>query len=63
MIYQLIRRDPAWKATPWLALVSAVVWAWPSPMGLFGGVMIAAWRSPRRDAAPARQPFRSGTAD
>ncbi|HUP03374.1 MAG TPA: hypothetical protein VMU19_05265, partial [Bryobacteraceae bacterium] len=36
MIYQLIRRDPAWKATPWFALVSAVVWAGASPMFNFG---------------------------
>jgi hypothetical protein len=47
MIYELIRRDPAWRGTRWLAMVSAVVWACPSPigqlgvfvaiMGLFGG--------------------------
>jgi hypothetical protein len=36
MIYELIRRDQAWKATPWLALLSAVVWACPPPVGQFG---------------------------
>jgi hypothetical protein len=36
MIYQLIRRDPAWKATPWIALLSAVAWACPPPIGQFG---------------------------
>jgi hypothetical protein len=36
MIHQLIRRDQAWKATPWIALVSAVVWACPPPIGPFG---------------------------
>ena len=35
MIYQLIRRDPAWKAMRWLALVSAVVWAF-APARQFG---------------------------
>ena len=39
MIYQLIRRDPAWKATPWLALLSAVVWACPPPVGYFGALV------------------------
>ncbi|HEU0140057.1 MAG TPA: hypothetical protein VFQ79_10115 [Bryobacteraceae bacterium] len=34
MIHQLIRREPAWKATPWLALASAVAWSWmPSMFG------------------------------
>jgi len=36
MICQLIRRDQAWKTTPWLALLSAVAWAWPQPIGPFG---------------------------
>ena len=36
MIYQLIRRDPAWKVMLWLALVSAVVWACSPPIRLFG---------------------------
>jgi hypothetical protein len=40
MIYELIRRDQAWKATPWLALLSAVVWACPPP-NLVLGVVIA----------------------
>jgi len=39
MIYQLIRRDPAWKALRWLALVTAVVWAWPGPIGQLGALM------------------------
>jgi len=36
MIYQLIRRDRAWKTTPWIALLSAVAWACPPPIGQFG---------------------------
>lgn len=39
MIYQLIRRDPAWKAAPWFALGSAVAWACPSPIGPFGALI------------------------
>jgi hypothetical protein len=39
MIYQLIRRDPAWKATPWFALVSAVVWACSPPIAQFGALV------------------------
>jgi hypothetical protein len=37
MIYQLVKRDPAWKAMPWLVLVAAVVCACFSPVLTFGG--------------------------
>lgn len=40
MIYQLIRREPAWKITPWLALASAVTWVWMPP--LFGFAILVA---------------------
>ncbi len=40
MIYQLIRREPAWKTTPWLALASAVTWVWMPP--LFGFAILVA---------------------
>jgi hypothetical protein len=36
MICQLIRRDQAWKATPWLALLSAVAWACSPPILVLG---------------------------
>ena len=37
MIRQLVRRDLAWKATPWCAVLCAVVWGWPSKIEGFGG--------------------------
>ena len=40
MIYQLVRRDPAWRAMPWLALLSAVIWAWPPATGQFGALIV-----------------------
>jgi hypothetical protein len=39
MIYQLIRRDAAWKLMPWLALATAALWASPLPIGQFGAMI------------------------